>query len=121
MIFFGVRPSGSLTQISSRPDRSDTNARNLPSADHFGVWLRDAILSGATRVMSPRSVAIVKICPRAEMTARRPDGEMSKVSTSFVIASNSTSFVFSSEAMSSLISLVLPEATSSFQMPKLSS
>ncbi len=121
VIFFGARPSGSLIQISSRPERSETKARNLPSADHFGAELRDAILSGATRVMSPRSVAIVKICPRAEMTARRPDGERSNASTSLVIVSNSISFSFSSEAMSSLISLVLPDATSSFQMPKLSS
>ena len=75
-------PSGSLIQISSRPERSETKAMYLPSADHFGDWLRDAILSGATRVMSPRSVAIVKICPRAEMTARRPDGERSNASTS---------------------------------------
>src|SRR5687767_11971728 len=38
--FFGARPSGSEIQISSRPDRSDTNAMYLPSADHFGNWLR---------------------------------------------------------------------------------
>ena len=93
----------------------------LPSADHFGVWLRDAILSGAMRVMSPRSVAIVRICPRAEITARRPDGEMSNESTSLVTVSISTSLSFSSVAMSILISFVLPDATSSFQMPKLSS
>ena len=36
--------------------------------------------SGLTRVMSPRSVAIVRIWPRAEMAARRPDGEMSNAS-----------------------------------------
>jgi hypothetical protein len=83
--------------------------------------LREAIRSGATRVMSPRSVAIVKICPRAEMTARRPEGDRSKPSTSFVMVSTSVSFSFSSEVMSSLISLVFPDATSSFQMPKLSS
>ena len=79
----------------------------LPSADHFGDWLRDAILSGATRVMSPRSVAIVRIWPRAEITARRPDGEMSNASTSLVTVSTSTSFSFSSVAMSILISLRL--------------
>ena len=50
---------------------------NLPSGDHFGNWLRDAMSSGATRVMSPRSVAMVRIWPFAEITARRPDGEMS--------------------------------------------
>ena len=93
----------------------------LPSGDHFGDWLRDAIVSGATRVMSPRSVAIVRICPRAEITARRPDGEMSNASTSLVTVSTSTSLSFSSVAMSILISLVLPVATSSFQMPKISS
>ena len=93
----------------------------LPSDDHLGDSLRDAILSGATRVMSPRSVAIVRIWPRAETTARRPDGEISKPSTSLVTVSTSASLSFSSVAMSSLISLVLPDATSSFQMPKFSS
>ena len=34
--------------------------------------------------MSPRSVAIVRIWPRAEMTARRPDGEMSNELTSLL-------------------------------------
>jgi len=57
VIFFGALPSGSLIQISSRSDRSDTYAMYLPSADHLGNWLRDDIRSGATRVMSPRSVA----------------------------------------------------------------
>jgi hypothetical protein len=55
------------------------------------------------------------------MTARRPDGEMSKASTWLVTASISRSFSFSSLAMSSLISFVRPEATSSFQMRKSSS
>ena len=54
----------------------------LPSGDHFGDWLRDAIVSWAMRVMSPRSVAIVKICPCDEITARRPEGERSKLSAS---------------------------------------
>ena len=93
----------------------------LPSGDHLGVSLRDAIASGTMRVMSPRSVAIVRIWPRAETTARRPDGEMSKLSTSPVIVSISCSLSFSSVVISSLISLLLPLATSSFQMPKLSS
>ena len=121
VIFFGLFPSGSLIQISSRPDRSDTYATYVPSADHRGNWLRDAILSGATRVMSPRSVAIVRICPRAEMTARRPDGEMSNASTSSVTVSMSLSLSFSSAAISILISLLFPVATSSFQMPNSSS
>ena len=80
----------------------------LPSGDHFGESLRDAILSGAMRVMSPRSVAMVRIWPRAEMTARRPDGEMSKLSTSLVTVSISSSLSFSSVVMSSLISLSAP-------------
>jgi hypothetical protein len=83
--------------------------------------LREAILSGATRVISPRSVAIVRICPRVEMTARRPDGEMSKPLTSLLTGWTSISFSFSSVVISSLISVVRPEATSSFQIPKLSS
>jgi hypothetical protein len=37
VIFFGLFPSGSLTQTSSRPDRSETNAMNVPSGDHFGA------------------------------------------------------------------------------------
>ena len=93
----------------------------LPSADHFGNWLRDAMRSGLTRVMSPRSVAIVRIWPRAEIAARRPDGEMSNASTSSLTARNSISFSLSSVPMSILISLLRPLATSSFQMPKLSS
>ena len=71
--------------------------------------------------MSPRSVAIVRICPRAEMTARRPDGERSNESTSLLTFSTSVSLSFSSAAISILISLVLPVATSSFQMPNSSS
>ena len=55
----------------------------LPSGDHFGDWLRVAIASGARRVMSPRLVAMVSSCPRTEITARWPDGEMSNASTSF--------------------------------------
>ena len=96
-------------------------AMDLPSGDHFGDWLRDAMASGAMRVMSPRSVAMVRICPRVEMTARRPDGERSKTSSSLSTRSASTSFSLSSLAMSSLISVVRPEATSSFQMPNPSS
>jgi hypothetical protein len=37
VIFFGLFPSGSLIQTSSRPDRSETNARYFPSGDHFGA------------------------------------------------------------------------------------
>jgi hypothetical protein len=88
----------------------------LPSADHLGASLREAILSGASRVMSPRSVAIVRICPRTEITARRPEGEMSNASTSFVTVSTSIWFSFSSVAIST-ISFVRPDATSSFQIP----
>jgi len=71
--------------------------------------------------MSPRSVAIVRIWPRAEMIARRPDGEMSNASTSSLTAATVTSFSFSSVVRSIAISLVRPVATSSFQTPKLSS
>ena len=63
---------------------------------------------GLTRVMSPRSVAMVRICPRAEIAARRPDGEMSNASTSSLTARNSTSFSLSSVPMSILISLLRP-------------
>ena len=93
----------------------------FPSSDHFGESLREAILSGARRVMSPRSVAMVRICPRTEITARRPEGEMSNASTSLATVAASTSFSFSSVAMSILISVERPDATSSFQMPKFSS
>ncbi len=119
----GLRPFPSWSEIhtSSRPERSEMNAIHLPSNDHFGDWLRDAMASGAMRVMSPRSVAMVRICPRAATTARRPEGERSKASTSLSTRWASASFSLSSLAMSSLISVVRPEATSSFQMPKPSS
>ena len=76
----------------------------LPSGDHFGDWLRDAIGSGAMRVMSPRVVAIVRSWPRAEMTARWPDGDRSNESTSFCTVATSNSFSLSSVAISILIS-----------------
>ena len=66
---------------------------NLPSGDHFGDWLRDAIASGAMRVMSPRLVAIVSIWPRAEMTARWLDGERSNA-VDFVLTVSIVEFVF---------------------------
>jgi len=118
---FGVLPSGSLIQTSSRPDLSDTNAMYLPSGDHFGDWLRDAIGSGAIRVMSPRVVAIVSNCPRAEITARWPDGDRSNPSSSFCSVTTSNSFSLSSVVIVIGISVDLPDATSSFQMPKFSS
>ena len=71
--------------------------------------------------MSPRVVAIVRIWPRAEITARWPDGDKSNESTSFCTVTTSNSFSLSSVAIWILISLVLPDATSSFQMPKFSS
>ena len=61
----------------------------------FRAVEREAILSGAIRVMSPRSVAMVRSWPRAEITARRPEGERSKASTSLLTASYSSSFSFS--------------------------
>jgi hypothetical protein len=60
------------------------------------------------------------ICPRAEMTARRLEGERSKASTSFSTVTSSNWFSFSSAAICSVISFVFPEATSSFQSPKFS-
>src|SRR3954470_18437058 len=36
VIFFGLWPRSSATQISSRPERSETNAIDLPSGDHCG-------------------------------------------------------------------------------------
>ena len=68
--------------------------------------------------MSPLSVAMVNIWFRAEMTARLPEGERSKLSASFSMAMVSIWLSFSSVTMSIFTSVLLPEATSSFQSPK---
>ena len=75
-------------------------------------------MSLAMGPMSPLSVAMVNIWLRAEITARLPEGERSKPSASFSMATISISFCFSSVMMSIFTSVVLPEATSNFQMPK---
>ena len=112
-------PSSSEIQTSCRPVRSETKAIHLPLGDQRGSCSRQAV--SVTRCGSPRSVATVKSSPCTVMAARRFDGERWKASASLARVTSSVSFSLTSDLMSMRISVDLPLATSSFQMPKLSS
>ena len=70
---------GAITSLYS-PDLSLKYEMNFPSGDHAGFFSADALDRVRLR-MSPLSVGIVKISPRASTTARRPVGEIAMFDT----------------------------------------
>src|SRR5271157_907081 len=112
-------PSSPDTNTSCRPVRSETNAIHFPLGDQRGFCSRQGV--SLTRCGSPRSVAMVKISPCTDMAARLLEGDRWKSSAVLLSVTSSVSFCLTSLFTSMRISLLLPLATSSFQMPKLSS
>src|SRR5205823_4966376 len=117
--FFAFFPNSSEIQTSCLPVRSETNAIHFPFGDHLGSCSRQNV--SVTRCTSPLSVATVKISPCVIIAARRFDGERSKASASPRTVRSRVSLSLSSDLIVTLISLLLPDAVSSFHNPKFSS